>query len=98
MSIGLFEAATVTGSAAMPVTEPGPDGTCSAYAAHPVPMRAAAGAAGAPVIAGAAEVVVSTAAEDVAEVSDDSVVLSLEQAATPKIATAARPATATDFR
>ncbi len=92
----------------MPRRSPGPlpcpppnrdlTGTCSAYAAHPVPMRSAAGAAAALVVAGAAEVVVSAAADDVADVSDASVLLSLEHAAAPKIATAARPATAADFR
>ena len=30
LSIGLFDAATVTGSCAIPATEPGPSGTCSA--------------------------------------------------------------------
>ena len=94
MSNGLFDAATATGSCAIPVTEPGPDGTCWAYAAHPVPMRSAAALVG----AGAAAVLVSAAAADVADVSDAPVLLPPEHAAAPKIATAARPATAADFR
>src|SRR6195952_4986961 len=41
VSSGLFEAAVATGSVAMPPTEPAPEGTALAYAAHPGPTRAA---------------------------------------------------------
>src|SRR6185312_12570627 len=43
LSIGLFEAATATGSCAMPLTEPAPSGTILAYASQPGPTRFAAG-------------------------------------------------------
>src|SRR4051794_34004307 len=43
LSIGLFDAAVATGSIDMPETEPGPDGTCSAYAPQRAPTRSAAG-------------------------------------------------------
>src|SRR5271168_345419 len=45
VSSGLFDAATATGSCAIPVTGPGPLGTCWAYAAHPEPTRLAAASA-----------------------------------------------------
>ncbi|BBX94561.1 hypothetical protein MBOE_62100 [Mycolicibacterium boenickei] len=59
VSSGLCDAATVTGSWAIPMTDPGPDGTFSAYDAQPGPTRsdagsAAIGAAGAMVISGVA--------------------------------------------
>jgi hypothetical protein len=97
LSIGLLEAATVTGSAAMPVTEPGPDGTCSAYAAQLVPTRLAAGSAAA--LDGADDVALS-AADDAALVADDALLddSSLEHAAAPNTANALRPAAARALR
>lgn len=98
--MGLFDAATVTGSAAMPATEPGPSGTCSAYAAHPDPMRADAGSA----LGAADDVVISLVADSTADsaelVAEDAVLdaSSLEQAAAPKMARAAKPAAAVVFR
>ena len=89
VSIGLLDAATVTGSCAMPVTEPGPVGTCSAYAAQPVPTRFAAGSAIALVVGAAAEVeVISATVELVVAASDAE---SFEHAAAPNTATAAQP-------
>ena len=58
VSIGLLDAATATGSCAMPVTEPGPVGTFSAYPAQPVPTRSAAGSAMVLAIAGADELAI----------------------------------------
>src|ERR1700712_334898 len=45
VSIGLFDAAVAPGSLAMPATEPGPSGTCLAYAAQLLPTRPEAGSA-----------------------------------------------------
>ena len=45
VNIGLFEAATATGSCAMPMTEAGPVGFFAAYPAHPGPTSPAAGSA-----------------------------------------------------
>src|SRR5271168_1470509 len=47
VSSGLFDAATATGSCAIPATDPGPLGTCEAYAAHPEPTRLVGGSAAA---------------------------------------------------
>ena len=41
VSIGLLDAATATGSIAIPATEPGPVGTFSAYAVHDGPTSSA---------------------------------------------------------
>src|SRR3954470_14246395 len=41
VSIGLFDAATATGSIAIPATEPGPVGTFCAYAVHAGPTSSA---------------------------------------------------------
>src|SRR3954465_15320609 len=56
LSIGLLDAATATGSWAIPATEPAPLGTCSAYVAQPVPTRSAAGSAATGLLDGAADV------------------------------------------
>ena len=77
----------------MPATEPGPLGTCSAYAAHPVPTRLAPGLA---IGLGATEVVAAIAVVLVVAASGDAG--SLEHAAAPKIATAVRAAAAIAFR
>jgi hypothetical protein len=81
----------------MPVTDPGPVGTCSAYAAHPAPTRFAAGSAIAVAVGdGAADdLIVSAAADVVDAVSDE---LSVEHETAPKIASALRPAAATALR
>src|SRR6478752_10477482 len=92
LSIGLLDAATATGSCAMPATDPGPLGTCSAYAAHPVPTRLAPGLA---IGLGATEVVAAIAVVLVVAASGDAG--SLEHAAAPKIATAVRAAAAIAF-
>jgi hypothetical protein len=80
---------------AMPATEPGPDGTCSAYPAQPLPTRSAAGSAAA-LVEGEAEAVVAAALDEVvlSLLLEASVEEPLEHAATPKIATALRPAAA----
>src|SRR6476469_7188691 len=41
VSSGLFDAATVTGSAAIPMTEPGPTGTWRTWSPHPGPTGSA---------------------------------------------------------
>src|ERR1700738_252315 len=56
VSTGLLDAATATGSWAMPATEPGPLGTFSAYPAQPEPTRFAAGSAAAAPVYGSADV------------------------------------------
>src|SRR6478609_4534002 len=75
LSIGLLEAATVTGSCAIPATEPGPSGTCLAYAAQPEPTRLAAGSAAAFVVDVAAELDSDVADAELSELDDE---LSLE--------------------
>src|SRR6516164_11736909 len=55
VSSGLFDAATATGSWAIPATEPGPVGTFCAYAAQPGPTRPLIGSAAAgPAVSGLA--------------------------------------------
>src|ERR1700742_1595717 len=91
VSTGLFDAATATGSWAMPATEPGPLGTVLAYPAQPEPTRSAPESAIA--LGGAADVIAwldGVLAEGLAF----SVDFSLEQAERPSTATALRPATA----
>jgi hypothetical protein len=83
---------------AMPVTEPGPLGTFSAYPAQPVPTKSAAGSAAA-FAEGAAEVMACELDESVEALPlDASVAFPLEHAATPKIATALRPVAASALR
>src|ERR1700687_3083613 len=85
-SIGLLDAATVTGSWAMPATEPGPLGTCSAYVAQPAPTRLAAGSALAVVGAAEGDMELLVATEEL--VADE--LLSFEHPDTPSTASAAR--------
>jgi hypothetical protein len=96
VNMGLFDAATATGSCDMPATEPGPLGTFCAYAAQPFPTRSAAGSAIALVMAGA-ELVMAALEEVLADVLEAGVVV-LEQAEAPSIATALRPAAAIALR
>ena len=93
-SIGLFDAAVATGSIDMPETEPGPLGTCPAYAAQLAPTRSAAGSA----LAVGAEVVIATLDEVAALLLEASGLESFEQAATPRSATALRPAAVSALR
>ncbi|BBX03221.1 hypothetical protein MMOR_41570 [Mycolicibacterium moriokaense] len=74
----------------MPVTDPGPVGTCSAYAAHPVPTRFAPGPAIGVALGVAAMGDAGSVTADVVEPA--SVELSLEHDTAPNIATAPRPA------
>lgn len=82
----------------MPVTEPGPVGTFSAYPAHPVPTRSAAGSAMVLAIAGADEFDIAELDEVAAEVLEASGEDELEHAETPRIAAALRAAAAIAFR
>src|SRR5262249_13832924 len=87
---GLFDAATVTGSCAMPVTEPGPVGTLLAYVEQPGPTRSAAGSVD-PTMGG---LVIGAAAAVVDGVDGAELAMSLEHADRPNTATAASPAIA----
>jgi hypothetical protein len=90
VSSGLLDAATVTGSCAIPATEPGPVGTFEAYDEQPGPTRLAAGSAG-PAIGvlaiGAAAVVID--GDDGADRAE-----SFEHADSASAASTAIPATA----
>jgi len=80
----------------MPVTEPGPLGTCAPYAAQLAPMRSAAGSAAA--LAGAADDIATLDELVIALLLEASVAEPLEHAATPKMATALRPAAVSALR
>ncbi|GAA2560426.1 hypothetical protein GCM10010409_40300 [Mycolicibacterium diernhoferi] len=84
----------MTGSAAMPSTEPGPVGTCSAYAAQPLPTSAPAGAAIVVEGSGAIEEVIDSVMEDTEELASLLSVDDPEHADNPSAATAATPANA----
>src|SRR4051812_48120340 len=100
VSIGLFEAAVATGSLAMPATEPGPSGTCLAYAAQLLPTRPEAGSAAA--VMGALEELLIALEEMLLALLDTELAVllasSLEQADAPRMATAVRPTAATVLR
>src|SRR6476660_2678356 len=87
---GLFDAATATGSCAVPVTEPGPVGFWAAQSAQPAPTRLAPGSSGWSIGFGAALVaaMVELAGCAVAEVEAPS-----EHADRPRIAIADTAAT-----
>jgi hypothetical protein len=80
----------------MPVTEPGPLGTFSAYPAQPAPTRSAAGSAAAALLLGAAALVALEAALPALDVA--SLAVSLEHAARLRIAAAENPAAASLLR
>lgn len=85
-SIGLFDAATATGSCAIPSTEPAPVGTIAAYSAHPGPTRPVDAACMSPVISGDVMPCVGSAAAPESALPESSE----EQADSPRTAIADR--------